>query len=98
MRLLLIFIIFILGGFYTFGKENCCEQCCEYLKNCCNKGKSSKREEVLGNETEEEKEKKKVGNNGEGEDENSKEEGEGEEENNKKKKKIKMKCKKKLKI
>ena len=26
-----------MGGFYTFGKENCCEQCCEYLKNCCNK-------------------------------------------------------------
>jgi len=41
MRLLLIFIIFILGVFYTFGENNeeCCEQCCEYLKNCCNKGK-----------------------------------------------------------
>ena len=84
MRLLLTFIIFILGGFYTFGNDNCCKQCCEYLENCCNKGGSSKREEVLDNKTEEEKEKKKVGNNGEGEDENSKEEGEGEEENNKK--------------
>ena len=37
MRLLLTFIIFILGVFYTFGKENCCEQCCEYLEDCCNK-------------------------------------------------------------
>ena len=35
MRLLLTFILFILGGFYTFGKENYCEQCCEYLGNCC---------------------------------------------------------------
>ena len=39
MRLLLTFIIFILGGFYTFGDNNCCEQCCKYLKNCCNKEK-----------------------------------------------------------
>ena len=38
MRLLLTFIIFILGVFYTFGKENCCEQCCEYLGIFCNKG------------------------------------------------------------
>ena len=45
MRLLLTFIIFILGGFYTFGKENCCEQCCEYLENCCNKGKENKKKE-----------------------------------------------------
>ena len=37
MRLLLNFIIFILGGFYTFGDNNCCEQCCEYLEDCCNK-------------------------------------------------------------
>ena len=37
MRLLLTFIIFILGGFYTFGNDNCCEQCCENL--CCNKEK-----------------------------------------------------------
>ena len=37
MRLLLTFIIFILGGFYTFGDNNCCEQCCEYLEDCCNK-------------------------------------------------------------
>ena len=53
MRLLLTFIIFIFGGFYTFGKENCCEQCCEYLGNCCKKGK----EEVKnGNNVEEKKE------------------------------------------
>ena len=53
MRLLLTFIIFILGGFYTFGKESCCEQCCEYLGNCCKKGK----EEVKnGNNVEEKKE------------------------------------------
>ena len=45
MRLLLTFIIFILGGFYTFGKENCCEQCCEYLGNCCKKGKGEVQEE-----------------------------------------------------
>ena len=45
MRLLLTFIIFILGGFYTFGKENCCEQCCEYLGNCCKKGKEEVQEE-----------------------------------------------------
>ena len=37
MRLLLTFIIFILGWFYTFGNDNCCEQCCENL--CCNKEK-----------------------------------------------------------
>ena len=53
MRLLLTFIIFILGGFYTFGKESCCEQCCECLGNCCKKGK----EEVKnGNNVEEEEE------------------------------------------
>ena len=53
MRLLLTFIIFILGYFYTFGKENCCEQCCEYLGNCCKKGK----EEVKnGNNVKEKKE------------------------------------------
>ena len=44
MRLLLTFIIFILGGFYTFGDNNCCEQCCEYLENCCKKGKENKKE------------------------------------------------------
>ena len=52
MRLLLTFIIFILGGFYTFGKESCCEQCCEYLGNCCKKGE----EEENGKENKEEKE------------------------------------------
>ena len=44
MRLLLTFIIFILGGFYTFGDNNCCEQCCEYLENCCKKRKENKKE------------------------------------------------------
>ena len=53
MRLLLTFVIFILGGFYTFGKENCCEQCCEYLKNCCKKGKGEVKNE---NNVEEEEE------------------------------------------
>ena len=53
MRLLLTFIIFILGGFYTFGKENCCEQCCEYLGNCCKKGKGEVKNE---NNVEEEEE------------------------------------------
>ena len=52
MRLLLTFIIFILGGFYTFGDNNCCEQCCEYLENCCKKGKGNKKE----NKKEEEEE------------------------------------------
>jgi len=51
MRLLLNFIIFIFGGFYTFGDNNCCEQCCEYLENCCKK--EEKKEE---NKEEEEKE------------------------------------------
>ena len=45
MRLLLTFIIFILGVFYTFGDDNCCEQCCEYLGNCCNKGKEEVKNE-----------------------------------------------------
>ena len=55
MRLLLTFIIFILGGFYTFGKENCCEQCCEYLGNCCNKGKEEVKNENNVGENKEEK-------------------------------------------
>ena len=45
MRLLLTFIVFILGGFYTFGDNNYCEQCCEYLGIFCNKGKG---EEKMG--------------------------------------------------
>ena len=44
MRLLLTFIIFILGGFYTFGNNNYCEQCCEYLGLFCNKGKEEVKE------------------------------------------------------
>ena len=44
MRLLLTFILFILGGFYTFGKENYCEECCEYLGIFCNKGKGEENE------------------------------------------------------
>ena len=58
MRLLLTFIIFILGGFYTFGKENCCEQCCEYLGNCCKKGKGE--EKNVNNVEEEEVEEEEV--------------------------------------
>ena len=50
MRLLLIFIIFILRGFYTFGNDNCCEQCCKYLKNCCNKEKVQEEAKDLVNE------------------------------------------------
>ena len=53
MRLLLTFIIFILGGFYTFGKESCCEQCCEYLGNCCKKGKGEEKKEEEEKEQEE---------------------------------------------
>ena len=61
MRLLLTFIIFIFGGFYTFGDNDCCEQCCEYLKNCCKKGeeeenKEENKEEEKKEEEEEEEE------------------------------------------
>ena len=56
MRLLLTFIIFILGGFYTFGDNNCCEQCCEYLGIFCNKGKGKENE----NNVEEKKEEEEV--------------------------------------
>ena len=52
MRLLLTFIIFILGGFYTFGKENCCEQCCEYLEKCCKKGEEEKEKKEENKEEE----------------------------------------------
>ena len=55
MRLLLTFIIFILGVFYTFGDDNCCEQCCEYLGNCCNKGKEEVKNENNVGENKEEK-------------------------------------------
>ena len=54
MRLLLTFIIFILGGFYTFGKESCCDQCCEYLGNCCKKGKVKNENNVEEKKEEEE--------------------------------------------
>ena len=54
MRLLLTFIIFVLGGFYTFGKGNCCEQCCEYLENCCKKWKGEENEKENKKEEEEE--------------------------------------------
>ena len=57
MRLLLTFILFILGGFYTFGKENYCEECCEYLENCCNKEEEEKEEEEKEEEEKEEEEK-----------------------------------------
>ena len=79
MRLLLTFIIFILGGFYTFGKENCCEQCCEYLGNCCKKGKEEVKNENdvgenKGEKGEEEKEVKNENNVGENKEENKEEE------------------------
>ena len=75
MRLLLTFIIFILGVFYTFGKENCCEQCCEYLEKCCKKGEEGK-EKKEENKEEEEKEGEK--NNGKGKKEEDKNEEEKE--------------------
>ena len=78
MRLLLTFIIFILGGFYTFGKENCCEQCCEYLGNCCKKGKEEVKNENnvgenKGEKGEEEKEVKNENNVGENKEEKGEE-------------------------
>ena len=72
MRLLLTFIIFILGGFYTFGKENCCEQCCEYLEKCCKKGEEEKEKKE---ENKEEKEKEGEEDNGKGKKEEDKNEG-----------------------
>jgi len=75
MRLLLTFIIFILGGFYTFGKENCCEQCCEYLGIFCNKGKE---EEEKKEKNKEEEEKEGEENNGKGKKEEDKNEEEKE--------------------
>ena len=73
MRLLLTFIIFILGGFYTFGKENCCEQCCEYLRNCCKKGKGEVKNENNVGENKKEGEDNVKGNK-----EENKKEGKGE--------------------
>ena len=83
MRLLLTFIIFILGGFYTFGNNNCCEQCCEYLGIFCNKGK----------EEEEKKEKNKEEEEKEGEENNGK--GKKEEDKNEEEKKLEKFCLKK---
>ena len=77
MRLLLTFIIFILGGFYTFGKENYCEECCEYLGIFCNKGKGEEENKDDENSKKEEeddknnkKEEKKEENEGEKKEEN----------------------------
>ena len=75
MRLLLTFIIFILGVFYTFGKENCCEQCCEYLEKCCKKGEEEKEKKE---ENKEEKEKEGEEDNGKGKKEENKKEEEKE--------------------
>ena len=69
MRLLLTFIIFILGGFYTFGDNNCCEQCCEYLEKCCKKGEEEKEKKE---ENKEEKEKEGEEDNGKGKKEGNK--------------------------
>ena len=51
MRTIIFFTIVIVTGSTMSGKENCCEQCCEYLGNCCNKGKEEVQEgRVLVNE------------------------------------------------
>ena len=69
MRTIISFTIVIVTGSTMFGDNNCCEQCCEYLKNCCNKGKVE--DNGKGN-----KEEKKE----EGEEENKEEEKKGVEE------------------
>ena len=56
MRLLLTFIVFILGGFYTFGDNNYCEQCCEYLGIFCNKGKGEEKMGIMQKKKKEEEE------------------------------------------
>ena len=77
MRLLLTFILFILGGFYTFGDNNYCEECCEYLGIFCNKGKGEEENKDDENSKKEEeddknnkKEEKKEENEGEKKEEN----------------------------
>ena len=52
MRTIIFFTIVIVTGSTMFGDNNCCEQWCEYLGNCCKKGK----EEENGKENKEEKE------------------------------------------
>ena len=52
MRTIIFFTIVIITGSTMFGDNNYCEQCCEYLENCCKKGK----EEENGKENKEEKE------------------------------------------
>ena len=45
MRTIIFFTIVIVTGSTMSGKGNCCEQCCEYLGNCCKKGKGEVQEE-----------------------------------------------------
>ena len=45
MRTIIFFTIVVVTGSTMSGKENCCEQCCEYLGNCCKKGKGEVQEE-----------------------------------------------------
>ena len=37
MRTIIFFTIVVVTGSTMFGDNNCCEQCCEYLENCCKK-------------------------------------------------------------
>ena len=39
MRTIIFFTIVVITGSTMFGDNNCCEQCCESLRNCCKKGK-----------------------------------------------------------
>ena len=45
MRTIISFTIVIITGSTMFGDNNCCEQCCEYLENCCKKGKEEENKE-----------------------------------------------------
>ena len=45
MRTIIFFTIVIVTGSTMSGKENCCEQCCEYLGNCCKKEGEEKEQE-----------------------------------------------------
>ena len=44
MRTIISFTIVIVTGSTMFGDNNCCEQCCKYLRNCCKKGKEEVKE------------------------------------------------------
>ena len=52
MRTIIFFTIVIVTGSTMSGKENCCEQCCEYLENCCKKGKGEVKEKFYLKKTE----------------------------------------------